>query len=180
MSTSNYSIHAQTNCEAQAVDQLLDAAFGLDRRAKSSYRLRESEVPVQGLSFVAKSPNGTIIGTISFWHIHLGEQGSKALLLGPLAVAPDLQSTGIGLALMHHGITAAKQAGHQLIILVGDAPYYAKVGFKQIPFESLLMPGPNNPERLLYLELENDAFKQPNGMEPTGLIRSPSRWKSKA
>ena len=175
MTIQPFTIHPQTNLDNDIVETILDHAFGLDRRAKSSYRLREEQTAVEGLSFIAKNPQGLGIGTISFWHIHLGEIGTPALLLGPLAVEPDQQSTGVGLALMHHGIAGAKQAGHKLIILVGDAPYYAKVGFKQVPKNTLFMPGPNDPERLLYLELENATFNN-----PAGLIRSPSRWANKA
>ena len=175
MTNSKISIHPQHPSDDSKVETLLDKAFGLDRRAKSSYRLREKQTAVEGLSFIAKDNDEKIIGTISFWHIHLGDKGTKAILLGPLAVAPNQQSTGIGLALMHHGIAAAKKAGHKLIILVGDAPYYAKVGFKQVPLNTLFMPGPNDPARLLYLELEDGAFNQ-----PTGLIRSPSRWQDRA
>jgi len=175
MTTSKHSILPQNPSDNQEVETLLDAAFGLDRRAKSSYRLREQQTAVDGLSFIAKNTDNQIIGTISFWHIHLGEEGTKALLLGPLAVEPNQQSTGIGLSLMQYGITAAKSARHKLIILVGDAPYYAKVGFKQVPLNTLIMPGPNDPERLLFLELEVGAFNQ-----PTGLIRSPARWQERA
>ncbi len=175
MTSSQFLIYPQTQVDHNQVEALLDDAFGLDRQTKSSYRLREGETPVTDLSFIAKTIDNKIIGTISFWHIHLGHTGTKAILLGPLAVAPNQQSAGVGLALMRHGITAAKAQGHKLIILVGDAPYYAKIGFQQVPLNTLLMPGPNDPARLLYLELEDGAFNQ-----PTGLIRSPSRWQDRA
>jgi predicted N-acetyltransferase YhbS len=42
---------------------------------------------------------------------------------------------------------------NRLVILVGDAPYYARVGFKAVPAGLLEMPGPVDPARLLYLEL---------------------------
>ncbi len=176
MTSQQFSIHQQSKLDNALVEQLLDRAFGLDRRTKSSYRLREGQTAVDGLSFIARNSAGSIIGTISFWNIHLGQEGTKAILLGPLAVEPDQQATGVGLALMRHGITAAKQANHKLVILIGDAPYYAKVGFKQVPLNTLQMPGANDPKRLLYLELEKGAFITPNGTEPSGLIRSPSRW----
>ncbi len=52
-----------------------------------------------------------------------------ALLLGPLAVAPDHKGAGIGSALMRHAIEEAKRLEHGAILLVGDAPYYARFGF---------------------------------------------------
>ncbi len=168
-----FQILPQSASDNLIVDNLLDTAFGIDRRTKTSYRLREGEKPLPGLSFVARDKSTTIIGAISFWQIHIGENGPDAILLGPLAVQPDHQASGIGQALMTHGINAAGQAGHQLVVLVGDAPYYAKVGFRQIPDGQVVMPGPNEPARLLYLELQPAALAQANG-----LIRSPSRYRT--
>jgi len=166
-------IHPQSVSDNLIVDNLLDAAFGIDRRTKTSYRLREGEKPLPGLSFVARDDTGTIIGAISFWQIHIGKNGPDAILLGPLAVLPDHQTSGIGQALMTHGLKAAGQVGHQLVVLVGDAPYYAKVGFKQVPNGQVIMPGPNDPERLLYLELQQGTLASSNG-----LIRSPGRYRT--
>ena len=90
---------------------------------------------------------------------------------GPLAVHPQRQNLGIGLALMRRGIGIAKAQGHRLMILVGDAPYYARVGFAQIPEGRLIMPGPVEPKRLLALELAPDALA---GVE--GLVLSPARF----
>ena len=173
MTSQIYHIVPQSPSHDAAVEALLDQAFGLDRRTKSSYRLREGETAKDGLSFMAVAENGDIVGTISFWDILLGRKGTKALLLGPLAVHPDWQSTGIGQNLMHHGIEAAKLAGHQLILLVGDAPYYAKLGFEKVPENQLLMPGPNDPARLLFLELTPGSLGNAKG-----LIRSPSRYRT--
>ncbi len=173
MTNSQFKIYPQTASDNLAVEHLLDAAFGIDRRTKTSYRLREGEQPLAGLSFVARNKKNEITGTISFWQIHIGQNGPDSILLGPLAVLPDHQSSGVGQALMAHGIEVARQAGHQLVVLVGDAPYYEKVGFKQIPQGQVLMPGPNDPARLLYLELQGGALAKSNG-----LIRSPSRYRT--
>lgn len=173
MTHSNFRITPQAAADDAAVEQLLDTAFGIDRRTKTSYRLREGETPVAGLSFVAHDDKQNIIGAISFWRVHIGRHGPDTLLLGPLAVMPDSQSMGLGQALMVHGIAAAKAAGHQLIILVGDAPYYARAGFKKVPHGQIIMPGPNDPDRLLYLELEPNTLQQ-----ASGLIRSPTRYRT--
>ena len=55
------------------IELLLDGAFGLSRLAKTSYRLREGERPVEGLSHVAIEAGRGIVGCISFWHIHVGD-----------------------------------------------------------------------------------------------------------
>jgi predicted N-acetyltransferase YhbS len=85
-------------------------------------------------------------------------------LLGPLAVAPDLQGIGIGRSLMRRGLAEARNLGHRLVILVGDEPYYGRLGFRQVPAGQLLMPGPVEPARLLYLELDPGALEAARGL----------------
>ena len=86
------------------------------------------------------------------------------MLLGPLAVHPERQNKGIGLSLMNHALALAKLQGHKLVILVGDAPYYGRVGFKNVPKAQLLFPGPFDEARLLYLELQEGALNSAQGL----------------
>lgn len=167
----DFPILPATAGDGPAIESLLDDAFGLDRRLKTSYRLREREEPAEGLSFVARAGDGSLAGAVSLWHLRIGPHGAPALLLGPLAVSPRHQSKGLGLKLMDKGISEARARGHGLIILVGDAPYYAKMGFVQVPEGQMLMPGPVDPRRLLALELKPGALAAARG-----LILSPSRF----
>ena len=64
---------------------------------------------------------------------------------------------------MERSLDAARAAGHTLVILVGDEPYYARVGFKRVPPGRLTMPGPVDPDRLLYCELVAGAFDGVSG-----------------
>ncbi|MBI2718847.1 MAG: N-acetyltransferase [Rhizobiales bacterium] len=146
------------------IEHLLDKAFGLDRRTKSSYRLREGNHTVPGLSLVVRDEDVGIAGSVSFWPLAIGEAGTPALLLGPLAVHPARQRLGIGLELMREGLARARAMGHRLVILVGDEPYYGKLGFRRLPHNLCTMPGPTNPERLLYLELEPGALAGVHGL----------------
>jgi len=150
--------------DQQAIEHLLDLSFGIDRRTKTSYRLREGSQAVDGLSLVIRDDGVGIAGAISFWPLAIGEAGTPALLLGPLAVHPKRQNLGVGLALMREGLARAKVRGHRLVLLVGDEPYYGRVGFTKLPLGLLLMPGPTNPDRFLYLELQPGALDGVNGM----------------
>ncbi len=170
MSLPNYSIVQQHASQQLEIERLLDEVFGLSRSTKTAYRLREGERPMDGLSFVAVTADGEILGAISFWALRIGEAGTEALLLGPLAVAPIYHGKGIGRALMRHGLAEAGEMGHRLVILVGDEPYYARVGFQKVPTGKLLMPGPVDPNRLLYLELQDNAL-----CAAKGLVLSPRR-----
>ena len=147
-----------------AVEHLLDLSFGSGRHAKTSYRLREGNAAVPGLSLVVRDPGVTLSGTISFWPLAIGGAQSPALLLGPLAVHPDRQGLGIGLKLMREGLARAGEQGHGLVLLVGDEPYYSKVGFRKLPPGLISLPGPVNPDRFLYLELTPGALDGVSGL----------------
>ncbi len=64
---------------------------------------------------------------------------------------------------MNRSIDAAREAGHDLIILIGDAPYYARFGFEVLPPGQLMLPGPADPGRFLALELAEGVLKQRRG-----------------
>jgi predicted N-acetyltransferase YhbS len=147
-----------------AIEHLLDICFGPQRRTKTSYRLREGNRAVEGLSQLIRDHDIGIAGAISYWPIAIGAKGTRALLLGPLAVHPLRQNIGIGRFLMNETLATAKSTGHKLVLLVGDAPYYARVGFDQVPEGQLLLPGPTDPKRLLYLELVEGALKAAKGL----------------
>lgn len=141
----------QTDAHAAAIERLLDTAFGADRHTKTVYRLREGIEPVPGLSFVIENDDG-LAATLRFWPVILPD-GMAVLLLGPIAVRPDLVGRGYGKALMRHGIDAAREQGWPAILLVGDEPYYGRLGFRRTAAERLELPGPVERERFLALEL---------------------------
>lgn len=164
-----------TPADNDAIEHLLDLSFGVDRRTKTSYRLREGSHAIDGLSMVIRDPAVGLAGTISFWPLRIGKTGAKALLLGPLAVHPERQNLGIGLALMREGLARARVLGHRLVLLVGDEPYYARVGFRRLPHDLITLPGPVNPDRFLYLELLPGAL---DGV--SGLALPPHRYAASA
>lgn len=148
----------------ESIEHLLDLAFGSGRRSKTSYRLRDGNSPVAGLSLVTRDAGVGVSGTISFWPLSIGPNQRPALLLGPLAVHPDRQGLGIGLALMREGLARARAQGHGLVLLVGDEPYYAKVGFARLPEGVIGLPGPVDPQRFLYAELTAGALNGVSGL----------------
>ena len=153
------------------IEQLLDIAFGIDRRVKTSYRLREGSAPALDLSLVVRDADVGLAGSVSFWPLAIGKAGTPALLLGPLVVHPKRQNIGVGLALMQEGLARAKAMGHKFVILVGDAPYYARAGFQKLPEGQLILPGPVNLDRFLYVELTKGSLA-----EARGLVLPPHRY----
>jgi predicted N-acetyltransferase YhbS len=132
--------------DLSAIDDLLDLAFGPGRYAKTAYRFREGVAPIRALCLVARGGGG-LCGSLRFWPIQIGE--SRGLLLGPLAVDPALRGRGIGIGLMIMGLARARCAGFPWVMLVGDEPYYARVGFQRTPPGRFCFPGPVDPDRLL-------------------------------
>ena len=168
-------IHVEQPCDIAAREALLDRAMGPGRRRKSSEKLRRGRRPSEGLAFVAKDDVGNVAGTVRLWDVRVGENGPAALLLGPLAVDPALKSAGIGSALMHHAVAEARRLGHRVILLVGDAPYYARFGFSAVKTASLAMPGPYERERFLALELAEGALDGSAGvLLPAGRKAKPA------
>ncbi|MDE1938210.1 MAG: N-acetyltransferase [Alphaproteobacteria bacterium] len=141
--------------DAPLVEALNEASFGPGRFAKSAYRLREGVDPVAGLSFVSVE-EGELRGSIRFWPVAIGME--QSLLLGPLAVQSHQRGRGIGIALMKRGIEEARTQGHASIILVGDEPYYVRVGFAALPPGRVRFPGPVDPARILGQSLKPNVI----------------------
>jgi predicted N-acetyltransferase YhbS len=151
----------ETESDAEAIERLHERTFGPGRYARSAYRIREGRGHLLALSFTARI--GTLlVGSVRLTPICIGEV--KAMLLGPLTVEPPFRSHGVGTALIERALRDAKAAGHRLVVLVGDEPFYGKTGFKRIPKGQVKFPGPVDPARLLVAELEKDAFAGVSGM----------------
>ena len=163
-SSTDIAIVAETFADIPAREALLDRAMGPKRRKKSSEKLRRGRRPSEGLALIARNAEGSVVGTVRLWDVRLGEGGPSALLLGPLAVDPSMKSGGIGSALMRHAIAEAGRLGHRAILLVGDAPYYARFGFSAEKTGSLSMPGPYERDRFLALELAPGALDGAKGV----------------
>jgi len=145
-----------------AIDALVEQGFGPGRYAKTAYRLREGVTYLRELAFVAER-DGEIVATVRYWPVDVG--GAPALMLGPLAVRNELRGQGIGIGVMEHSLNAARAAGHRAVILVGDEPYYSRVGFKAVkPMGRIVMPGPVDYSRLLGLALVDGALDDLKGL----------------
>jgi predicted N-acetyltransferase YhbS len=163
MSELALTIVSETPEDAIAIDRLHERTFGPGRYARTAYRIREGRGHLLDLSFTARI--GTLmVGSLRLTPICIDD--TPALLLGPLTVEPPFRSHGIGRALIERALSDAKSKAHKLVVLVGDEPFYGKLGFKLIPKGQVKMPGPVDPARLLVAELQPGAF---DGV--AGLIR---------
>jgi predicted N-acetyltransferase YhbS len=161
-----FAIRAERTSDVAAREALLDACFGDNRHTRTCQRLRDGRAPAEGLALSAVR-QGRLVGSVRLWHVSAG--GIPALMLGPLAVEASSRQLGVGAALMDHALAAAKARGHRVVILLGDAPYYARFGFSAARTGELSLPGTFERDRLLGLELSEGALDGAWGMiAPTG------------
>jgi predicted N-acetyltransferase YhbS len=157
----SFAIRGERASDVAAREALLDTGFGANRQTRTCQRLRDGQMPAEGLAFSAVR-RGRLVGTVRLWHVSAG--GVPALVLGPLAVDPACRKLGVGAALIHHALAAASERGHGAVILLGDAPYYGRFGFSDLKTGELSLPGPFERGRLLALELRAGALDGASGM----------------
>ncbi len=162
------SLRQERPADVEAREGLLDEAFGGKRSKKTSQRLRDGRLPAEELSLIA-ADGRRVVGTVRLWDVACGS-GQQVLLLGPMAVAGDWRSRGIGTALVRRALRDARRLGHGAVILVGDAPYYSRFGFSADKALGLKLPGPFERHRLLALELKVGALDG-----AAGLVRATGR-----
>jgi len=155
----DYQIGQETPDDWWEVEALFDHSFAPGREALSSYRLRAGVLPVADLCLVARDGDGVLAGAVRHWPVSVA--GQKALLLGPIAVHTTRQGEGLAALLMGRAVDLARQAGWSRIMLVGDLPYYGRYGFTRL--DDVQMPPPTNPERVLGLALEREAWSGISG-----------------
>jgi predicted N-acetyltransferase YhbS len=154
-------IRAERASDVRSREALLDACFGDNRHQRTCQRLRDGRAPAAGLALVA-THDGKLVGTVRLWHVSAG--GRTALMLGPLAVDASARGLGVGAALMDEVLALAGARGHGAVILLGDAPYYARYGFSPEKMAGLQLPGPFERDRLLGRELIAGALRGAQGM----------------
>jgi predicted N-acetyltransferase YhbS len=152
--------------DPQLVEDLLDAAFGPDRHARTAYRIRTGTAWLPALSFAALDDDEFLAGTIQLWPVALTDREGRAhplLMVGPVAVLPHLQAAGYGKALMAAALAEADAGGALPQMLIGDEDYYGRWGFTAAPTGGWRCPGPWDPARLL-VRCANPAVLPAEGM----------------
>ena len=148
--------------DGPAIEMLLDTAFGAERHARPSYRLRDGIVPVGELCLVARCA-AVVVGTIRFWPLTIpGAQ--SALFLGPIAVHPVHGNLGIGSRLIEQSLSAARTGGHDAVAAIGDERYLRRFGFRPAHEFALEFPAAVAEDRFHALQLQPGALSGGGGM----------------
>jgi predicted N-acetyltransferase YhbS len=137
----------------EAVERLLDRAFGPGRHARTAYRIRDGMASLPALSLGVLDA-GALIGTVQCWPVALHVDGGAAVqlvMVGPVAVEPARQGEGIGRRLTAAALDAAAARGEDAALtLIGDPEYYGRFfGFSAERTTRWRLPGPVEMRRLL-------------------------------
>ncbi len=145
----------------EAIEHVLDAAFGPGRYAKTSERVRERGAVLEpSLTRVALNAAKEVVGVCRIWSVSAGQQ---FYFLGPLAVDPAAQLAGLGLTLTREAVAACRARGGSGVVLVGAERFFKPIGFSIVPRGRLSLPGPVDPARLLWLELRRGGLSGAHG-----------------
>ena len=137
------------DADPNAVEALLDAAFGADRRGRTAYKLREGMKVLPELSLAAWEED-RLVGALQCWPIalHSDAGDTDLILVGPVAVDPERQQQGIGRAMMREMLTHTDN--RESLVLIGDPEYYGRhFGFIADQTANWELPGPFERRRLL-------------------------------
>ena len=144
------------------VDALIDHAFGPGRFTKVSERVREFASFAPELSMCAWTGE-RLVGCARIWRVRVG--GRPVMFLGPFAVEQGERNAGFGARLIDRACEAARVAGESHVVLVGDEPYFSRVGFTKAAGRQVVMPGPVDQRRVLVRALTADAGELAGAVE---------------
>lgn len=156
MNTDTFTYRLEQPDDAPAIEALHSDAFGPGRFARAAFRLREGIPHDPQLSFLAHAGD-RLVASVRLTPIAIGSR--PALLLGPLVVLPVFKGRGAGKTLVRTALKAAREAGHRIIMLVGDEDYYGPLGFSRLARYAITLPGPVDPDRVLVAGLADGALE---------------------
>ncbi|MET0249957.1 MAG: N-acetyltransferase [Sphingobium sp.] len=141
-----------------AIDGLLDAAFGADRRGRTAYLIRQGMDWLPALSFGIADADGALVASLQSWPVGLHTlPGGQAplIMVGPVAVAPALQGGGLGRKLMDAVVDTARAEACEPLMMIGDPEYYGRFwGFSADNTAGWDAPGAFERRRLLALSVD--------------------------
>lgn len=161
MTSDTFTYRLEQPADVTTIEALQAELFGPERFKRAAYVLRDGVPPDPALSFVALA-GARLVASVRMTPILIG--GRPALILGPLVVVPQFKGRGAGKALVRMALAAARQAGHRIVMLVGDLPYYGPLGFTHLGRDVITLPAPVDPDRVLVAGLTEGALDGLGGL----------------
>ena len=112
-----------------AVLHVVEAAFGKASTARFTEELCRLPDFDSELTFVAEV-DAEVVGFTMLSRVAVEGRPERLLTLTPMAVRPDVQRRGIGVALVEAAIAAADGRGEPLVLVEGVPAYYPRFGFR--------------------------------------------------
>jgi len=149
-------VRSETPADFAAICVVEEAAFGQLAEAQLVDDLRAAGDSVFSLVAV---DDGTVVGHAVFSRM---EAPFPALALGPVAILPERQRTGVGTRLIREGIARSEAAGWRGIFVLGDPAFYRRFGFDDGKASSFISPyaGPH----LMVLPLGGNELPTSTGL----------------
>ncbi len=166
----SFNIRLETPGDYRAVEELTREAFwnlhvpGCDEHY-IAHVLRDCPAFLPELDFVLEI-DGKVVGNIMYtWAKITPDTGEphQILMFGPLSVMPGYQRMGVGSALVHHSLNAARAQGHRAVAIYGSPAYYHCFGFGPGKAYGIARPNGTFLNALMALELVPGALKDMAG-----------------
>jgi putative acetyltransferase len=123
--------------DADDVREVNEQAFGSPVEARIVESLRGQP---ECISLVA-TKSGQVVGHIFFTPVSIEPPVEfRVAGLGPMAVLPEHQRSGVGSQLIRAGLEACRQNGYSAVVVVGHPGYYPRFGFEPAHTRGLTLP----------------------------------------
>jgi putative acetyltransferase len=117
-------VRDERSADVAAVRGVVTRAFKRPDEARLVDLLRDAGKTVIALA----ERDGVVVGHVLFSAVAL-DGAPLGLGLAPLAVAPEVQSAGIGGALVVEGLNRCRAQGAAVVVVLGSPVYYGRFGF---------------------------------------------------
>ena len=112
--------------DAAALERLYSATFPDEDLLPLVSDLLDEDPSILSLVAIV---DGVPVGHACFTGCAIAGTTNRAMLLGPVAVAPAFHGQGIGSALIRDGFTRLRNANVIKVFVLGDPAYYGRFGF---------------------------------------------------
>lgn len=181
----NIQVRKALEPDRQSISNIVIAAFGSGQGNEITDLVTELLADPSArpwLSLVATTDDN-VVGHILFTNarIRRAERSVSSAILAPLSVHPDWQNQGIGGRLVKEGLTQLKEAGVELVFVLGHPGYYSRYGFSAAGikgFDASYPIPPENSGAWLVQELQPGVIGQVSGrVICADALNDPKHWR---